>query len=83
MTASIARKVVHFLHKPAVRDAALTDRENEVLEKLVEGKTNRQIGEELFISPNTVAYHVKQIYEKLHVHSRAEAVAKAMKRRRP
>lgn len=80
MTASIARKVVHFFRKPEVSSEALTGRENEVLEKLVEGKTNRQIAAELFISENTVAYHLKGVYEKLHVHSRAEAVAKAMRR---
>jgi DNA-binding NarL/FixJ family response regulator len=82
MSASIARKVVHFFRMPEVDDEALTPRETEVLDLLVEGKTNREIGEALFISVNTVAYHVKQIYEKLHVHSRAEAVAKALRRRR-
>lgn len=80
MTASIARKVVRLFRQPDY-DEALTTRENEVLDQIIEGKTNRQIAEELFISENTVAFHVKQIYEKLHVHSRAEAVAKAMKRR--
>lgn len=82
MTASIARKVVTLFREPDDNDA-LTERENEVLDQIIEGKTNRQIAEELFISVNTVAYHVKQIYEKLHVHSRAEAVAKAMRRRPP
>lgn len=82
MTASIARKVVRLFRQPD-HDEALTARENEVLDQIIEGKTNRQIAEELYISENTVAFHVKQIYEKLHVHSRAEAVAKAMKRRPP
>jgi DNA-binding NarL/FixJ family response regulator len=82
MTATIARKVVNLFREPD-QDEALTDRENEVLDQIIEGKTNRQIAEELFISVNTVAFHVKQIYEKLHVHSRAEAVAKAMRRRPP
>ena len=80
MTASIARKVVRFFRKTSVKEEALTDREHEVLQHLVDGKTNRQIAGALFISENTVAYHLKQIYEKLHVHSRAEAVAKAMRR---
>lgn len=84
MTASIARKVIDLFRRPRapLADAELTDREEEVLSKLIEGKTNRQIAEALFIAPNTVAYHVKRIYKKLHVHSRAEAVAKAMQRRR-
>lgn len=80
MTASVARKVVHFFRQPKVADESLTERENEVLQHLVDGKTNRQIAEDLFISENTVAYHIKQIYEKLHVHSRAEVVARAMRR---
>ena len=80
MTASIARKVVRFFQRTSAKEEALTDREREVLGHLVEGKTNRQIGEALFISENTVAYHLKQVYEKLHVHSRTEAVAKAMRR---
>ena len=80
MTASIARKVVRFFQRTSVKEETLTDREREVLQHLVDGKTNRQIAEALFISENTVAYHLKQIYEKLHVHSRAEAVAKAMRR---
>lgn len=83
MSASIARKVVHLFRRPQIEEEALSERENEVLAKLVEGKTNKQIAEELFVSPNTVAFHVKGIYEKLHVHSRAEAVAKAMQRTRP
>jgi DNA-binding NarL/FixJ family response regulator len=80
MTATIARKVVRLFRQPSVGDD-LTEREEEVLGKIIEGKTNRQIADELFVSVNTVAFHVKQIYEKLHVHSRAEAVAKAMRRR--
>lgn len=78
MTASVARKVVRFFRKPEYNNEALSTRENEVLDQLIEGKTNRQIADVLFISPNTVAFHVKQIYEKLHVHSRAEAVARAL-----
>lgn len=80
MTASVARKVVHFFRQPEISYDSLTERENEVLQHLVDGETNRQIAEKLFISENTVAYHIKQIYEKLHVHSRTEAVTKAMRR---
>lgn len=82
MTASVARKVVRYFRQPTVVDESLTERENEVLQHIVAGKTNRQIAEDLFISENTVAYHIKQIYERLHVHSRAEVVAKTMKRGR-
>ena len=82
MSASVARKVVHFFRKPLVDVEALTARENEVLQLIVDGKTNRQIAQSLFISENTVAFHIKQIYEKLHVHTRAQVVARAMKRHR-
>lgn len=82
MTPGIARKVVRLLHKPDYKEETLTGRENEVLERLIQGKTNHEIAEDLFVTTNTIGFHCKQIYKKLHVHSRAEAVAKAMKRRR-
>ncbi|MDZ7733706.1 MAG: response regulator transcription factor [Acidimicrobiia bacterium] len=52
----------------------LTDRELQVLEKVAEGLSNRRIAEELEISENTVKNHVRNILEKLHLHSRMEAV---------
>lgn len=57
----------------------LTSREVEILQKLVEGKTNSVIGEELFLSPWTVKTHVKSIYRKMHVGSRAEVTKLAMR----
>lgn len=80
MAASIARKVVHAFRKPALSADELTAREQDVLDRLIEGKSNKQIAEELFISLNTVATHIKQIYQKLHVRSRAEVVARATRR---
>jgi DNA-binding NarL/FixJ family response regulator len=56
---------------------ALTDRELSVLRLLGEGRTNRQIGEELFISPKTVSVHVSRIFQKLRVENRTEAAAAA------
>lgn len=81
MSASIARKVVGAFRRPDPASEGLTPREREVLDHLVAGETVRQIAEALFVSPTTVAFHVRQIYEKLHVHSRAEAVARALGRR--
>ena len=57
----------------------LTEREREVLEELVKGRTNREISEQLGITPNTVKKHVDHILQKLQVSTRAGAVAVAMR----
>jgi two-component system NarL family response regulator len=57
----------------------LTDRELEVLKLVAKGLNNRDIGQELFISENTVKNHVRNILEKLHLHSRMEAVVYAVR----
>jgi DNA-binding CsgD family transcriptional regulator len=62
---------------PALLEAGLTAREAEVLALLAEGCTNREIGVRLFISQKTVGAHVAHIFEKLDVHSRLEAAARA------
>ncbi|MCW2777543.1 MAG: two component transcriptional regulator, LuxR family [Frankiales bacterium] len=61
-----------------VTAAVLSDRELEVLGQLGQGKSNRQIGSELFISENTVKNHVRNILAKLEVSSRVEAVSRAL-----
>jgi DNA-binding NarL/FixJ family response regulator len=58
---------------------ALTDREQEVLTLVTDGKTNREIAEELFIAESTVNFHMKNILSKLHLRNRAEAVAYALR----
>jgi DNA-binding NarL/FixJ family response regulator len=62
-------------------DYGLTDREREILTLLVDGLVMKQIASRLAISYHTVDTHVRNIYDKLHVHSRAEAVAKAVRER--
>jgi len=57
----------------------LTDREIEVLRLVAQGRMNREIAAELFISENTVKNHVRNILEKLHLHSRMEAVMYAVR----
>src|SRR5918992_5557716 len=57
----------------------LTERELEVLKLVARGKNNRDIGTELFISENTVKNHVRNILDKLHLHSRMEAVVYAVR----
>ncbi|MCA0268112.1 MAG: response regulator transcription factor [Bacteroidetes bacterium] len=85
MSPTIARKVVQQFRQPPAgsETVALTAREQDVLDGLIAGQTTRQIAETLFISTNTVAYHIKQLYAKLQVHSRAAAVSWAFRHRKP
>jgi DNA-binding NarL/FixJ family response regulator len=59
-------------------DADLTEREKQVLTMMAQGKTNKEIGEVLFISENTVKGHLRWIMAKLHVRNRQQAVALAV-----
>lgn len=79
MSSSIARKVVQSF-QPKVANP-LSDREQDVLKLLCKGENYKTISNALFISANTVKAHIKHIYEKLQVHTRAEAVGKALKNR--
>jgi two-component system NarL family response regulator len=63
-----------------VHDEALTGREEQILKLLAEGKSNRAIGQALFITESTVKSHLKSLFVKLDVTSRAEAVALAARR---
>lgn len=79
MSDSIARKIISSFQKS--RNSPLSDRETEVLKCLCEGKNYKTISDLLFISGNTVRAHIKNIYKKLHVCTRAEAVNKAISKR--
>lgn len=83
MSSHIARKVIDFFQKkPASQNKInydLTPREKEILTGLVEGHNFKAIADSLFISIETVRFHFRNIYKKLHVHSQSEAVAKAIK----
>ncbi len=83
MTPHVARQVLQMLSGiPATRVTyKLTEREKEVLQLMVEGLTRKEIAERLFVSPSTVLTHSRNIYAKLHVHTRGGAVAKALKER--
>ncbi|WP_299435483.1 response regulator transcription factor [uncultured Aquimarina sp.] len=72
MSINIARMVVESFREKKFDQ--LTDRENEVLTLLAEGKSYAGIGEDLKVSLNTIKYHVRNIYEKLHVTSKEEAI---------
>ena len=65
--------------KPVAAQPRLTEREMEVLKLVAKGKNNRDIAKELFISENTVKNHIRNILEKLHLHSRMEAVVYAVR----
>jgi DNA-binding NarL/FixJ family response regulator len=81
MTSEIARRVVEsFRQKGRNRDEtiSLTAREEETLLLLTKGYSNKEIADKLNLSVETVRSHLKHIYEKMHVRSRAEAVARYM-----
>ena len=79
MSYKIAKLVVSsFQKKP---ESVLTKREFDVLDQLCKGQSYKEIAYKLFISVGTVRHHIKNIYFKLHVHSKSEAVAKALKER--
>lgn len=84
MTPSIAMRTLNFLRNPAgienagpVEEVELSDREIDVLEQLSRGLSYTLIAEKLFISPFTVRKHIENIYKKLQVHSKLEAIQKA------
>ena len=82
MTASIAAQVLKMfadLKERAPVDYHLSDREKEVLQQLVNGRSYKMIAAEMFIAVDTVRSHIRKIYEKLHVNSKSEAVAKAFR----
>lgn len=83
MTPEIARKVIQFMQpeKSADPEVQLTDREQEILKELATGKSYKDIGDSIFLSEDGVRYHIRNIYQKLHVNSRSQAVAKGMKQK--
>lgn len=84
MTPEIARRVLDFFARGGrpLDKSPLSKREREILDYMVEGHTRREISDKLFISASTVKTHVKKIYEKLQVHSKTEAVIKAIEFKR-
>ncbi|CAN5735557.1 hypothetical protein BH23CHL3_BH23CHL3_11770 [soil metagenome] len=85
LTPALARKVLAELARPSCTRSepagqSLTDREQDVLELLVAGVTsNRDLALRLFVSENTVKYHLRNILDKLHVQNRAQVIAYAMR----
>jgi DNA-binding NarL/FixJ family response regulator len=84
MSPGIARQVLHLFRqstRPQQESSELTPREQEVLVLLAQGYSYATLADHLSISVNTVRNNIRSIYEKLHVHTRSEAVSKAIRRR--
>ena len=84
MSPEIARRVMQLFRQsppPKQVDYNLTPHETRILKLLVEGHNYKTAAAELSLSVNTISFHIKHIYEKLQVHSKSEAVAKALKNR--
>ena len=82
MTPQLARRVVQFFSKPSESDASvsrLTPGEKEFLAQLANGYAYKEIADRMNISIDTVRSYVRTVYEKLHVHSRTEAVVKYLR----
>jgi len=83
MSPSVATKVLKMIYNqpaaPIKNDFHLTDREIGVLHCLVKGMSYKLIGDDLQISIDTVRAHIRNIYDKLHVNSKGEAIVKALK----
>ena len=82
MSPDVARRVVTLFRKfapPEVADYRLTEQEKQILKMLVNGHHYKTAAHELNISIHTVSFHLRNVYEKLHVHSKTEAVAKALR----
>jgi len=75
MSAHIARMVISSFKRN--EQSPLTRRETEILEQIATGKSRKRIAEELFIDLETVKSHIKNIYHKLNVHSKADAIKTA------
>ena len=79
MNGLIAKKVMEYFYKkpgPNVDEFNLTKREHEILELLIQGLSYKEIASKCFISPETMNSHIKNIYQKLNVHSRAQINAR-------
>lgn len=84
MSPEIARKVIHLFQKarpPERAEHNLTPHEVRLLGLLAEGYSYQGIANQLHVSINTVRNYIRSVYDKLHVHSRSEAVSKALRQR--
>ncbi len=80
MNGKIARKVLEYFSQPSLKTAleeyGLSKREKEILQLLIEGLSYKQIAAQCYVTLDTISTHIKKIYSKLNIHSRAELSAK-------
>ena len=84
MSPEIARRVVHLFREirpPDRADYQLTPHETRILKMLVDGHNYKTAAAELAVTPSTINFHLRNIYQKLQVHSKTEAVVKALRNR--
>jgi DNA-binding NarL/FixJ family response regulator len=83
MTPEVASRVIKMFreHRPPDRSYELTPHELRLLKLLMEGHNYKTAAADLGVTTHTISFHLQKIYEKLHVHSKTEAVAKALQDR--
>lgn len=78
ITPNIARKVINTFHEAGILAQELNERELQILKELATGRSYAAIGKKIFLSVDGVRHHIRNIYQKLEVHSRSEAIAKGI-----
>ncbi len=78
MSSQVARRIINSFR---IIENPLSERETEVLKLLSKGMNYKDVAEDLYLSPHTIKTHIKNIYSKLHVNNRAEAIYKAIKQK--
>ena len=79
MTPSIARNVISFFSPVTIQTEKLTERESEIVKALADGLSYKLIADKLSISLDAIRYHIKNIYKKLQVNSKAEVIRKVFR----
>lgn len=81
ITPNIARRIINAFHDAGKLAEELNERETQILKQLATGRSYAAIGKEIYLSVDGVRHHIRNIYQKLEVHSRSEAIAKGISKR--
>ncbi len=81
MSPQIASKVIQYFHvkKAQPRDSTLSPKEREVASWLVDGLSYKMVADKMHVSVETIRSHIKNIYKKLHIHSKGELISKSLR----